>query len=99
MGSEPVATTKRRARIRVSPASTSRGPVKRAPARTTVTPMASKRSTESCGAMDSITPRTWSCTAWKSISGAAPPTPMRRARLCALAALAAASSALDGTQP
>ncbi len=98
-GIEPVATTKRRARIRTSPAATSRGLTKRASARSTVTPMPAKRSAESCGAIAAIVSWTWSCTARKSISGGAPRTPMRAARAWALAALAAASSALDGTQP
>ena len=45
-GLDPVARTKRRARMRRSPAVTSRGPVKRARARITCTPSPAKRS---CG--------------------------------------------------
>ena len=98
-GAEPVAITKRRADTRAAPATSSRGPVKRPRSRSTVTPMPSKRSTESWGAMPAITPWTWSCTALKSTSGACARRPSAPAWRWATAALALASRALDGTQP
>src|SRR3954470_2622165 len=98
-GSDPVAMTTRRVRIVRLPALISRGPTKRASARTTSTPSPAKRSAESCGAIASTTPRTCRRTAVKSTSGDALSTPKRLAVRTACAAFAAASSAFDGTQP
>jgi hypothetical protein len=75
------------------------GPVKRAEARMTLTPRPVKRSSESLGAMASITSCTCRCTAAKSACGAPVTTPNRPALRAASAACAAARSAFDGTQP
>ncbi len=62
-GREPVAMTKRRARMANPPACTSSGEVKRAQARITRTPSPSNRSWLSMGAMVSMVRATWSLTA------------------------------------
>jgi hypothetical protein len=68
---DPVAMTKRRARIRAPSTATSRGPTKRAVPLITLTPSPSNRSTESFGAIAAIT--SWTCrlTAAKSTLGGA----------------------------
>jgi hypothetical protein len=68
---DPVATTMRRARMRVPFTSSSRGPTKRAAPWITLTPRPSNRSTESFGAIAAITSWTWRLTAAKSTLGGA----------------------------
>ena len=62
-GEEPVAITKRRALMRVSPATTVSRLMNWPAALMTLTPRPVNRSTESLGAMAAMTPCTWSCTA------------------------------------
>ena len=61
-GEEPVAITNRRALMRWSPASTVSRQMNWAVARITLTPRPVNRSAESFGAMEAMTPWTWSCT-------------------------------------
>jgi hypothetical protein len=65
----------------------------------TVAPRPSKRAAESFGAIVAMTSWTWRITAAKSISGSPQAMPKRAAPRQVAAVLAAASSALDGTQP
>jgi hypothetical protein len=97
-GREPVAMTKRRARMRWGPASTSVSETKRARSRITWTPRPSNRSWLSTGAIVSITASTWSLAAAKSGAGSWAATPKAPCPVaCAL--WPAASNAFDGTQP
>ena len=91
--------TKRRALMRCSPATTVRLSTKRAAARTTRTPRPVNRSTESLGAIAAITSRMWWCTARMSTRGSTGAMPKAPAVRMAWARLAAAISALEGTQP
>jgi hypothetical protein len=61
-GAEPVAMTKRRALMRVSPAATVSREMNWAAARITLTPRPAKRSAESLGAIEAMTRWMWSCT-------------------------------------
>jgi len=98
-GRDPVAMTKRRARISNSPATTVLRSAKRASAWMTRTPSAVKRSTESFGAIVAITSWTCRCTLRKSTSGSTGAMPNFAASRIACACRPAAIKALEGTQP
>ena len=96
---DPVAMTMRRASKVSPPASRVWGPMNFAVARTTFTPRLSKRACESWGAIVAITRCTWAMTEAKSTPGSWPAMPKPSLLRCDSAAFAAASMALDGTQP
>src|SRR5262249_19047557 len=99
-GAEPVAITKRRALIsNFSPTATDVLFLKRATPSITWTPRPVKRSLESLGAIAAIALRTCAFTLAKSTSGRASVRPDGTAGGGAVACLAAASRALEGTQP
>ncbi|MBF0325790.1 MAG: hypothetical protein HQL42_12075 [Alphaproteobacteria bacterium] len=95
----PVATTKRRALMRLPPASTVAGSMKRPWALMTVQPRPRKRASESWWAMAAMTEWMWSWTAPKSTATSPAVTPKAPACRAAWAAWVAASRDLDGTQP
>src|SRR5215813_22289 len=98
-GDDPVAMTKRRAcTMTLLSTVTVAGSVKRAAPAMTCTPRLAKRSTESFGATAAITLRTWWYVREKSTFGCAS-IPNAPDVAQALARLAAAINAFEGTQP
>ena len=96
---EPVATTILRASTWALSLATVWASTKRAASRITVTPRPSKRAWLSTGAMLAMVAWTWAITAAKSMLTPLAVTPRWPLWVASCAALAAAISALDGTQP